>query len=294
METFNNGLVYKKAIILGNGFDIANGFKTRYSDFIKSQLFSDLLSTDNKLAIHIKNKFDEAKWVDIEIEIGLYSSQIEKKSLEKDFDVNTTRFKAEYNDLTRALYLYINGIRSGKSNPKMEKLAKERWFNPLFGKKQEKALIVSFNYLCWDNIFLLENLFKERFVGDCPQFPHGRTLLLENMEPNIVLGVDEKSIHSERHPFIVKAFNKNCNSSIFFKNIGNAEHYIIFGCSIGDTDQRYFKPIFSKAQNKRFEIYDYDDASLVNVKSNIAKLCNYSEFEAANEINFISSAQYSI
>lgn len=294
MKTIGNNLVYKKAIILGNGFDIANGFKTRYSDFIKSQSFSDLLSAGKGLAICIKNKFDKANWVDIEIEIGLYSARLEKNFLKKIFDAKTVRFEAEYNDLTRALYLYINDIRSGKSNPKMEKLVKEQWLNPLFGKTQEKALIVSFNYLCWDDAFLLENLFKERFVGDYPQFPHGRTLLLENMEPNIVLGVDENSVRCERHPFIVKAYNKHCNAKTYFENIGKAEHYIIFGCSIGDTDQRYFKPIFSQARKKKFEIYDYNDASLTQIKSNIAKLCNYAAFDAHNDLKFIPSARYSV
>jgi len=176
----------------------------------------------------------------------------------------------------------------------MEKLVKDQWLNPLFGKTQEKALIVSFNYLCWDNIFLLENLLKERFVGNYPLFPHGRTLLLENKEPNIVLGVDENSIRCERHPFIVKAYNKYCNAKVYFEEIGKAEHYIIFGCSIGDTDQRYFKPIFSEAKRKKFEIYDYDDASLTQIKSNIAKSCNFAIFDSCNDVEFIPSAQYSV
>ena len=60
---------YNKAFIIGNGFDKANGFPTGYGDFVESPNFKNLLSHDNQLAKFIKNTYDDAKWVDIEIEI---------------------------------------------------------------------------------------------------------------------------------------------------------------------------------------------------------------------------------
>ena len=41
------------ALILGNGFDIANNFKTGYCDFIESDYFKLLLDKNNSLATHI-------------------------------------------------------------------------------------------------------------------------------------------------------------------------------------------------------------------------------------------------
>lgn len=41
------------ALILGNGFDIANNFKTGYCDFIESDCFKLLLDKNNSLATHI-------------------------------------------------------------------------------------------------------------------------------------------------------------------------------------------------------------------------------------------------
>ena len=64
---------YNQAFIIGNGFDIANGFPTSYGDFLESTDFKNLLSQDNQLAKYIRDKRNEAKWVDMEIEIGKYS-----------------------------------------------------------------------------------------------------------------------------------------------------------------------------------------------------------------------------
>jgi len=134
MTDTGNDYVYKKAIILGNGFDVAYGFKTKYSDFIGSEYFKELLATDNRLAKHIEDKFTKAKWVDIEVEIGFYSAMLERNTLIEDFDAETSRFKNEYESLTRSLYLYIDSIRSGKTNPKMENLV-SHWLNLLLGKE---------------------------------------------------------------------------------------------------------------------------------------------------------------
>lgn len=40
----NNLYTYNKAILLGNGFDVANGYPTRYQDFIEDSRFKYLLS----------------------------------------------------------------------------------------------------------------------------------------------------------------------------------------------------------------------------------------------------------
>ena len=58
-------------ILLGNGFDIALGAKTKYSDFAQSEQFQILL-TDNKLAQYIWKKFEmqDKKWVDVELELA--------------------------------------------------------------------------------------------------------------------------------------------------------------------------------------------------------------------------------
>lgn len=290
METNNEGgYIYKKAIILGNGFDIANGFPTRYSDFISSIQFAELLNSNNQLASYIRQKYDEASWVDIEEQIGIYSAQLEKYTRSQDFGDATRIFKKEYEELTRALFDYIDSIRSGQVNSKMEKLVVD-WKNTLCGKEKEKVLFVSFNYLLWDITIMQKHMTSERFVGKFPQFPHG---IISNEKPNIVLGVDSNSVHSKKHPFIVKSFNKNCKSEIFFRNIQKAKHYIIFGCSMGNTDQRYFKPIFSDAKNKKFEIYDYDDDSLSTIKSNISRLCNYDLFIQNNDVTFNTAIQFS-
>lgn len=294
MEKESNKLyTYNKAILLGNGFDVANGFPTRYRDFIEHSLFKDLLSDDNQLAKYIRQRYEEAKWVDIEIEIGKYSANLEREFIGSSFEKETDRFKVEYNNLSDALYWYIDGIKSGKVNKKMRELMKN-WKNSLCGSIPERAFFVSFNYLQWDFNEIYDKMFKEQFVNDFPLFIHGITTYNQKDKPQIVLGVDENSEHCRSHHFIVKSFNKYNQAEIYFKHIYDANHIIIFGCSIGETDQRYFKKLFSQAIGKTFEIYCYGEEEETNIKANIVTLCDYDDFMTNNEVKFRDSSPYSL
>lgn len=289
----NNLYTYNKAILLGNGFDVANGYPTRYQDFIEDSRFKYLLSNDNQLAKHIHRTYEEAKWVDIEIEIGKYSANLEKEFTGASFEKETNRFKVEYNDLSDALYWYINSLIGGKHNPKMAELM-NNWKNSLCGNIPERAFFVSFNYLRWDLNEIYKNMFKENFVNEFPLFIHGITTYNLNDTPKIVLGVDENSEHSKKHNFIVKSYNKYSQSEIYFKHIFDASHIIIFGCSIGETDQRYFKKLFSRAVGKTFEIYYYGEKEEANIRANIAALCDFDDLMTNNTVIFKDSSDYSL
>ena len=65
-------------IILGIGFDIANNYKTSYSDFIKSYEFNSLLK-NNHLAQKINEQHNIQNWVDVEMEIANYSNDLYNK-----------------------------------------------------------------------------------------------------------------------------------------------------------------------------------------------------------------------
>ena len=80
------------ALILGNGFDIANNFKTGYCDFIESDYFKLLLDKNNSLATHIYSVKQLYNWVDVEIEIGNYSSTLEKVLLLQSSERPRTSF----------------------------------------------------------------------------------------------------------------------------------------------------------------------------------------------------------
>lgn len=62
--------------LIGNGFDLAQGLKTRYSDFYKAKILNRPLSGDilNKLQSSIKD--DIKSWADMEKRLGEFSSEM--------------------------------------------------------------------------------------------------------------------------------------------------------------------------------------------------------------------------
>lgn len=292
-RTSGSGADYSiTAILLGNGFDIANNFKTSYCDFVESDYFKSLLVNDNALAKHIYSVKQLYNWVDVEIELGKYSFTLEETTAPENQRKIANILFAEYTALKKALYQYINSMRSSLVNPKMEALV-DKWLNYTLPDNNTKLFIVNFNYNLWDHIRFFNHAIRENLITGQPLHIHGITDYLVPDSENIVLGVDDKSVRGASHNFIVKAFDNLTRDKEYFNNIHSATKYIIFGCSIGGTDIRYFKPIFDNSKNKEFEIYGYGAIGLADVQSNIAKICNFDEFKANNNVSFLDSSIYS-
>lgn len=64
-------------LIIGNGFDINLGLKTRYSDFMRWWISNDIVHIGSLLE-YLRNKFnkssnhDELRWIDLENELKVY------------------------------------------------------------------------------------------------------------------------------------------------------------------------------------------------------------------------------
>lgn len=280
------------ALILGNGFDIANNFKTSYSDFVESDEFQSLLSNGNTLAEHIFSVKQLFNWVDVEIEIGNYSFSLEDMTPKEKQRTITAQLLSEYNQLKTAMYQYINSMRTNFVNPKMDKLIDD-WLNLTLPNHNTKLFVVNFNYNRWDHIRFFNHAIRDNLLLGEPLHIHGKTDYLVSESRNIVLGVDYGSVRGKSHNFIVKAFDNATCDKAYFNNIHKASKFIIFGCSIGSTDTRYFKPIFEKSRDKDFEIYGYGEIGLSDIQSNIAQLCNYDEFKAGNNVRLLDSSIFS-
>lgn len=280
------------ALLLGNGFDIANNFKTSYSDFVESEQFKLLLDNNNALAKHIYGVKRLYNWVDVETELGNYSFSLEQSTPPAAQRTVAQIFLDEYTALKRSLYQYINSMTSSVTNPKMEALI-DNWLNITIPYNNSKLFIINFNYNLWDHIRFYNKAIRENLLLSEPLHIHGKTDYLVPEGEDIVLGVDDKSVRGASHNFIVKAFDNLTRDKEYFNNIHNASKYIIFGCSIGGTDIRYFKPIFEKSESKDFEIYGYGKIGLADVQSNIAKMCDFDAFKSSNNVRFLDSSVYS-
>ena len=260
-ETIDNKK--RKAIFyIGNGFDIAVGLKTKYSHFIKSDIFKDELQ-NNKLADFITKEYIEANWSDIEYSLYKYSLNLVEEYGESNNIINE-EFKTEYECLCKTLQHYLLETTSGKLKLAFERLL-DSW-KEVF----DIYRVCSFNYT--PHIVTL-GLLKDytplsRIHGSLvPRY--------QNMqdEIKISLGIDPcmKVIHE--HDFLYKKNNSNTKSYGWIRytsaeqklierldyntsyNIDEAEIFVIYGASFGETDDCYFRLLFETINNRKIVIY---------------------------------------
>ena len=62
---------------------------------------------------------------------------------------------------------------------------------------------------------------------------------------------------------------------------------------MGDTDRRYFEPLLSQAKGKTFDIYCYGNKDEMEIKANIAAICQFDGFISNNQVRFIDSTPFS-
>lgn len=248
------------AIIVGNGFDIASGYKTSYGDFIQSAMFEEI--KDNNLVCFIREQcMLQAMWVDIEIAIGDYSKFLVGKYGGDNESVNKS-FLEDYLHLREALFLYLKGTNRGRSSRYLDNLIR-KWIN-----ENQNIQIINFNYTM---------VFEGSYNTLAWERPNGFSNIHGRIDDNydgrnsqdcmIQLGVDESQGIHPNHHFILKS-----NSLDDFENsICASNKIIVYGCSFGITDARYFKFILNEIglSNKKLIIYHYGMKSFDEIKSRI-------------------------
>ena len=277
-------------IIFGNGFDLANNFKTSYKDFVQHKLFTTLVPK-NALAKHIQDIVQIQKWVDLEMELANYSNMLWEQYKHHIPKAINLLFEEDFNEIRDALYLYILEVQQASiSNPSLEHLIQD-WLNELCEDK--RAYILCFNYNMVDYRFFSKDIVcQQYFVGGNPNQVHG--ISSPNKANRIVLGVDKTNIQCKEHSFLIKEYNENTNDNGYFESIGAVSKIIIFGCSLGNTDYRYFKPLFTNVSGKTFNIYCYGENEYRTIKHNIQSYSNdYLSLIQKNEIHFFDSSKNS-
>lgn len=282
-------------VILGNGYDVAQGFPSRYKDFYDGSTDLKVYANNgNKLCKHIIDTYnsEDTQWSDLEEGLYFFSLQLTKKNGEGNKAV-AERFKNEFNELRSALFNYIHAI--GQESKLVESQS------AVMGLSVEwmtvKPQYLTFNYSTVtlgmasgiDRTFWNadDSINPERFV-----YQHGSVYnsMKAGVNPSdsIVLGIDEAEQKVEQlHSFPYKSQQKLSNLRMAMELIDHKSLYIIYGCSVGDSDAMYFKRIFSQ-KHKEYIIYYYNDTALKQIKSNIGKMCgSYTQFEIDNNINYL-------
>ncbi len=249
-----------KVLIIGNGFDLNLGLKTKYSDFIKSHHFTNI-ERPNSFFSHVKNTHNLNNWVDVEIELKNYSKMF--------VDDN---FESDYNKLCSSLIAYISDIDYSLINKTSSsyKLVKDLL--------ESNFLVFDFNYT---NTFF--QLGKE-FGFDLKDL-ESRIINIHGsaQEGKIIFGVEDEARIKSEHIFLKKSYPIHYKAISLSTQLKNATEVHFFGHSLGETDHTYFKDFFSWASNEGIEqdkrtlfLYYYDDKAYKDLHIQLDKLTNLS------------------
>lgn len=271
--------------LIGNGFDIARGYKTRYTDFYPYYINRSL--TDpvvEKMCKEIGADFNT--WADLESRFGQYCAEIAKED-----------FEGVYYDLTDTLQEYLKAETSHAiySEHDLDKLYLDlgepfKYLsgidNVLLKNKFTSDLSHHINIISFNYTDVLDKIFsKNSMIGSTV----GGNLFLDNiyhihgvLGKTIVLGVnDETQIANDDFitdddikDLIVKPqSNESMRSSeaIYCRQlVEKADVILLYGLSIGETDRYWWELIGRRMvanRDTKIVVFKYDEDSVEPTKA---------------------------
>lgn len=250
--------------LIGNGFDLNIGLKSRYADFYKYYNEQEsTLDIINNLKSNINNNIQN--WSDLELALGEYTKEL--NSVEEFDQIN--------DDIRNHLSEYL---AQQENNFDLNNIDKDIFFKDLcFSEErllnQDKQLIVShknqwksetwyINIITFNYTRVLENLIENTLPLELSRNDDVYKILLSGIEHihgftnrRMVLGVnDHEQISNKefrKNDDIVESFVKNeCNiagkhltQEKCTKIIKEANLICVFGSSLGDTDKIWWEII---------------------------------------------------
>lgn len=293
METYS-------LIILGNGFDVALGIPTRYSQFYeRSQELRDLAVRGNRLCQHILDYVRSELWSDLENGLYHYSLDLTQGAGQGN-QVEATRFEGEYNELRTALFNYLNEVSGTLVDIDTE--AAVIGLNIEWHALEPQYLTFNYsintaNIASMNNRYILnddDSLNELKFI-----YQHGSIYDMQETTTRhpyeIVVGIDRNTQEVEpAHSFLYKDQQQLHNLESTFNYIRGKRFYVVYGCSVGNSDATYFREVFNyDQQGKIFLIYGYGPEVIDTIKANIERICGIriDELEENNRVEFMDVQQ---
>lgn len=221
-------------LIIGNGFDLDLGRKTRYSDFRSSRFWPFNSLDHNGLGYYIENfAKSNSNWFDIEELLRAYGDVNGNEHKKTESSLKPISLKQDQLDflfLNKRMSKYIESINLTSINTDS---AAARILNAVL--RNGKYNIYSFNYSSLKDIARLTG-FKHHFEHE---HIHG---LAANK--SAILGVDDETELREGYDFLYKTFSRHYKSHPIQYDLLDAEEIIFFGLSLGRIDYPYFQDFF--------------------------------------------------
>ena len=290
MEGYGKGV-----LIIGNGFDIDLGLKSRYSDFAMSKLWIDNIdakineySSDGlmKSLINAKNK---ENWFDIEQTMLDYVLDLMEL-------YDKTNYEFESNDKDKEAYTLVCQLlkqylihESDSVSIKKESIAAKVLDN--ICASTIFSTIYSFNYTD------IHNFFRKQGIEIFPQIYHVHGSILDG--DDIILGVEsEDKILPKEYTFLYKTSSDYYCSNNIYESLRQADDVVFFGHSIDGMDFKYFRKFFETASSentddykrKYIRIFTGDHESKLDIEYNFRKNgIDPFDLYRLNDIDFIYS-----
>ncbi len=246
----------KNIFIIGNGFDLDLGWKTRFSDFAKSNFWPNSNNFSiSDLQRHLEEKKGTERWFDLENELLNYADI--KNQQDGDTRYIFGGYQHDiifYRSLHTALTEYLKeqeklSINKNSTAAKILKAIKE---NGYFSS------IYTFNYTD------LNAISKRLNVSDNIQHRHIHGKLSDD---SIIIGVDQTPLMKGYDEFH-KTMSEHYRSNNMSEDLKTSDEVVFFGISFGKIDYSYFDIFFQsqadrspKMSRKHITIFTYDENS---------------------------------
>lgn len=268
-------------IILGNGFDLDLGLKTRYSDFWKSKQ-----QIINKVRFLDKNGYDKLipplvkyipqylsdYWFDFEEAFRWYASRTLHRNYETTIEsishIGSLQYENHdanikyYNVVKRELIKYLS-TQQNRKRLKKDSIAAQ--FLQKLASSQNTINICTLNYTD-PNDFSEKIGIQHKYNVD---YIHGSL-----KEKNIVLGIGEDQVYSG-YEFLYKN-EQGAKKYLLKQRLYQADEVIFFGVGFGYNDIHYFKEFFQNIithQHKtKLTIYTYNEKEANNIDQRLKNM----------------------
>lgn len=278
--------MYKKIMILGNGFDLDFGLKTKYRDFMNSKTWQMAKEKDDVLSYSIINYLEEkhqlSNWFDVEEELLNYALEVTDGTYRSTQKTDRTGFEIFQEKLKDYLIKEQEKTETAMCSTALT------------------VMIHIINNGFFTNIFTFNYTDVRKLMGNFSTFftipvtyMHGS---LEKND-NIVLGIEtEKKIHKD-YRFLFKTNNRFYSSNNLIEALDEANEIVFFGHSLNGMDFPYFKDFFMKQslpskdfERKRITIFTYDNESEEKIRDNFREEgINPRDLMSRNELTIIET-----
>ena len=277
-----------KVLILGNGFDLNLGLKTRYRDFIESEewkvMFQKQCENNGSHALlwYIKNQSEDSLWSGIEESLYEYAST-------KPLDTSDTEVEWDMKDYDAINIAMGDYIKNHVYNC-CHQLEKQPATKILHSFHQ--YIVHNSKELYTFNFSPLRLLIEVAGANRVPieEYIHG-----ECEKSNAIMGieVDDMGEINPQYSFLIKSNHPRYKPTNIFSALERADEVVVFGHSFGRMDKTYFIDWLNllstgSVPKRRVTVITHNEKSRLDVLNNIRRMdISVTKLRGRNEFNVI-------